>query len=75
MRVTAKGQVTIPQHIRAKLGIAPNSEVEFLEEDERVYLVKKVPETPGKNRFRRFRGAATIKMSTDEIMALTRGEE
>ncbi|MEW6379810.1 MAG: AbrB/MazE/SpoVT family DNA-binding domain-containing protein [bacterium] len=75
MRVTAKGQVTIPQHIREKLGIAPNSEVEFLEEDERVYLVKKAPETMRENRFRRFRGVATIKMSTDEIMALTRGEE
>lgn len=41
MRVTSKGQVTIPQHIRGKLGIAPGSEVEFLEEGDRAYLSKK----------------------------------
>ena len=34
MRVTIKGQVTIPQHIREKLGILPNSEVDFLIEED-----------------------------------------
>ncbi len=37
MRVTTKGQVTIPQHIREKLGIAPATDIEFVEEKERVY--------------------------------------
>ena len=32
MKVTAKGQVTIPVQIREKLGITPNSEVDFVEE-------------------------------------------
>ena len=32
MRVTTKGQVTIPQHIREKLGIFPATEIEFVEE-------------------------------------------
>lgn len=73
MHVTRKGQVTIPQHIREKLRITPNREVDFLEEDGRVYLIKN--ETPRENRFRRFRGVATVKMSTDEIMSLSRGEE
>jgi AbrB family looped-hinge helix DNA binding protein len=89
MHVTRKCQVTIPKHIREKLGIPPNSEVDFLEEDGRVYLTKKVTEkvtekatekatekvtkTSRENRFRRFRGVATIKMSTDEIMSLCRG--
>lgn len=73
MRVTSKGQVTIPQAIRDKLGITPSTDVEFREEGERVYLVKKADSPSGNNRFRRFRGMATIKMSTDEIMALTRG--
>jgi AbrB family looped-hinge helix DNA binding protein len=41
MRVTTKGQVTIPQHIREKFGITPDSEVDFVEEKGRVYLVKK----------------------------------
>ncbi len=75
MRVTIKGQVTIPQHIREKLGIMPNSEVDFMEERGRVYLTKRQVKTPKQNRFRRFRGIATVKMSTDEIMALTRGEQ
>jgi AbrB family looped-hinge helix DNA binding protein len=42
MRVTTKGQVTIPLEIRQKLNITPASEVEFvLKDDERVYIVKK----------------------------------
>ncbi len=40
MRVTTKGQVTIPQHIREKLGITPATEVDFVEEEGRVFLVK-----------------------------------
>lgn len=32
MRVTRKGQVTIPKHIRDKLGIEPGGEVEFIDE-------------------------------------------
>jgi AbrB family looped-hinge helix DNA binding protein len=72
MRVTIKGQVTIPQHIREKLGILPATEIEFVEEKDRVYIVKK--EDPGNrnNKFRRLRGVATVRMTTDEIMALTR---
>ena len=40
MRVTIKGQVTIPQEIHEKLGITPAVEVDFIEEKGRVYLVK-----------------------------------
>ncbi len=75
MKVTVKGQVTIPIQIREKLGITPNSEVDFVEEDGRVYIKRKIRPTPPISRFHRFRGAATIKMTTDEILALTRGEE
>ena len=70
MRVTSKGQVTIPKKVREVLGIGPRSEVDFVEEDGRVYLVKKSKENPYKSLL----GSATIKMTTDEIMALTRGE-
>ena len=76
MRITSKGQVTIPVSIRERLGLLPNTEVEFRVEDERVYL------RPVEGRSRRgaeliglMRGRATVRMSTDEIMALTRGEE
>jgi AbrB family looped-hinge helix DNA binding protein len=72
MRVTTKGQVTIPQNIREKLRIAVNSEVDFLEDDGRVYLVKRTGH-PLPKKFRALRGVATVKMTTDEIMALTRG--
>ncbi len=72
MRVTVKGQVTIPQHIRKKLGITPETEVDFVEENGRVYLVKKKGSDVTKRRFSRLRGVANVKMTTDEIMALTR---
>jgi AbrB family looped-hinge helix DNA binding protein len=72
MRVTIKGQVTIPQHIREKLRIMPSSEVDFVEEKGKVCLVKRAERDQKKSPFRKFRGAATVRMSTDEIMALTR---
>jgi AbrB family looped-hinge helix DNA binding protein len=73
VRVTIKGQVTIPQHIREKLGIKPSSEVDFFEDDGRVYLVKKRGRAPERSPFKKFRGSATVKMTTEEILALTRG--
>ncbi|OGL47880.1 MAG: AbrB family transcriptional regulator [Candidatus Schekmanbacteria bacterium RBG_13_48_7] len=72
MRVTVKGQVTIPQEIRKKLGITPAIEVEFIEENGRVYIEKRKGEKTSSGMFRRLRGVATVKMTTDEIMALTR---
>ena len=72
MRVTSKGQVTIPQHIREKLGIFPATEIEFVEEKDRVYIVKKKGPANRNNKLRKLRGVATVKMTTDEIMALTR---
>ena len=71
MKVTTKGQVTIPRKIREKYDMSIHSEVDFVEEDGRVYLVKK-KSSPEKSRFGKFRGTATVKMTTDEIMALTR---
>ncbi len=73
MRVTTKGQVTIPQTIRKKMGITPATEVEFIEENGRVYLVKKKRAGASDRPFARLRGVASAKMTTDEIMALTRG--
>jgi AbrB family looped-hinge helix DNA binding protein len=71
MRVTTKGQVTIPLNIRKALGINPSTDVDFVQEGNRVFLVKK--NAPGSDqRFRKLRGVATVKMRTDEIMDLTR---
>ena len=75
MRVTTKGQVTIPLKIRKKLNISPASDVQFIVgEDGRVYIEKTKYEKTGTSRFSKLRGAATVKMSTEEIMALTRAE-
>ena len=74
MRITTKGQVTIPLPIREKMGLWPHTEVEFSIQGDTVRLqkVKKTPDR-GEELIRRMRGKATVKMSTDEIMALTRG--
>ena len=75
MRVTIKGQVTIPQKIRDKLGITPSTEVDFIEEEDgRVVLVKRKEEKAPTRKFSRLRGLATVKMTTDEIMKLTRSQ-
>jgi antitoxin PrlF len=74
-RVTRKGQVTIPKRVRDHLGIEPGSVVDFeLGDDGRILLTVAGAE-PKPSRFERFRGIATVKMTTDEIMALTRGDD
>ncbi len=71
MRVTTKGQVTIPRDVREALGISPETEIEFVEEAGRFYIVKTDnPSISGK--FKKLRGIASANMSTDEIMKLTR---
>jgi antitoxin PrlF len=73
--VTSKGQVTIPKPVRDRLGIEPGSTVEFeLAPDGRVVLVKVEASQP-RSRFAALRGRAGEGLSTDEIMALTRGED
>lgn len=75
MKVTTKGQVTIPQHIREKLGITPATEVDFVEDKGRILLVKRKEGKAAMRKFTKLRGSATVKMTTNEIMALTRSEE
>jgi AbrB family looped-hinge helix DNA binding protein len=73
MRVTSKGQVTIPQKVRQQLGITPGSEVDFQLDDRGARLIR-VSDGAGKELAARMRGRATVAMSTEEIMALTRGD-
>jgi AbrB family looped-hinge helix DNA binding protein len=76
MRVTSKGQVTIPRHVRQRLGIFPQSEVEFVVEGNTVVLRTTTEQNiRGKRLVETLRGRATVRMTTDEIMALTRGED
>jgi antitoxin PrlF len=74
MRVTSKGQVTIPLEVRRRLGIEPGSEVDFRVEDDGVRLMRR-PTGSGAALVAGVRGRARGSMSTDEIMALTRGSD
>lgn len=78
MRITSNGQVTIPQDVRERAGLLPHTEVDFVVEADGVRIVK------ARNARKETRGAAAVAllrrsggrvtMTTDEIMALTRGE-
>ena len=77
MRITSKGQVTIPQAIREKLGLLPETEVDFVVVGNSVKIVRaarKKKLSRGETIVRHLRGRGTRRMTTDEIMALTRGE-
>jgi antitoxin PrlF len=75
MKITTKGQVTIPQDVREQTGLLPGSEVEFVQgRDGRVYLRKVAGKGPGRNLVERLRGRGQVRMSTDEILNLTRGK-
>jgi bifunctional DNA-binding transcriptional regulator/antitoxin component of YhaV-PrlF toxin-antitoxin module len=74
MRITSKGQVTIPFAIRKRGGFLPDTEVEFELKGSTV-VVRRVTRAPrrGPRLVQTLRGKGTTRMSTDQIMALTRG--
>jgi AbrB family looped-hinge helix DNA binding protein len=81
MRVTSKGQVTIPKGIRQRTGIRPGTEVEFVERKDEVVMRKSGPRRSQGKRdiefeayLQRVRGTLDLGMSTDEYMELLRGE-
>ena len=73
MKVTTKGQVTIPAAIREHLGLLPDTEVEFTLAGNGVVLTKaRRGVRRGQRIVAHLRGRGTVRMSTDEILALTR---
>jgi len=74
VRLTSKGQVTIPQEIREALGLLPQTEVEFEIDGDAVRIRKAKHTTRGRGAaiLARMRGTATSGLTTDEIMKLTR---
>jgi AbrB family looped-hinge helix DNA binding protein len=75
MRITSKGQVTIPIEIRERLGLLPNTEVIFEVEGNAVRILRKeTSQGRGQRLLDRMRGRATAGMSTEEILSLTRRE-
>jgi AbrB family looped-hinge helix DNA binding protein len=79
MRVTTKGQVTIPQEVREKLGIVAGSEVDFSVRGDTGIFRKASPKNGHRSRgaeiVARARGKGSVnrELTTDQIMALTRG--
>jgi len=75
MRITSKGQVTIPQAVREKMGFWPHTEVEFVTEGDTVYVRRATGgESRGTRLVQALRGKGDISMTTDQILALTRGD-
>lgn len=75
MRVTTKGQVTIPADIREKAGLLPHTDVEFMFDGRHVRIQRKAGEqktSRGARLTAHLRGRGDVAMSTDQIMALTR---
>ena len=80
MRVTSKGQVTIPKHIRRRAGIRAGADVEFSEDDGTILVRKAIPRK-GRSTDDGFQdyldnvtGIVDLGMTTDEFMQLLRGE-
>jgi AbrB family looped-hinge helix DNA binding protein len=79
MVLNSKGQVTIPAHLRSKYGLHAGDEVEVVEIGGVLQIVRaEGAQSRGQRLVRRLRNTATGQdvagMSTDEIMALLRGE-
>jgi AbrB family looped-hinge helix DNA binding protein len=75
MRITSKGQVTIPAEIREQAGLLPHTEVDFEFDGKTVRLVRaraQKDSSRGSRLIARLRGRGDVAMSTDAIMALTR---
>jgi antitoxin PrlF len=73
--VTQKGQVTLPKRVRDRLGVAPGEEVEFRLNDLGEMVVEKAGRAPPVERPAKWRGFFGPGLSTDEVLALTRGED
>ncbi len=73
--VTSKGQVTIPKPIRDLLGIEPGTRVEFHRNAQGEIVLDRADGEKPLSRFAKLRGTAKDGMSTDELMALTRGDD
>jgi antitoxin PrlF len=75
MRITSKGQVTIPLELRVAFGLLPHTEVEFVRSKEGVLVKRKeTNDQRGDTLIRHMTKSTTLKMTTDEIMELTRGD-
>jgi AbrB family looped-hinge helix DNA binding protein len=76
MRITSKGQVTIPADLRERAGLLPHTRVEFEYDGTSVRIIRAADQSVdgrGRRLVDRLRGSASSRMTTEEIMDLTRG--
>jgi len=75
MRISSKGQVTIPVEIREQLGLLPDTEIEFAVDGDTVRIARSqaARASRGQRLVEHLRGKGSVQMTTDEILALTRG--
>lgn len=74
MRITSKGQITIPQQVRQQLGLHPGDEVDVVIDGGVARIVRAGgPSSRGQRVVESLLGKGDITLSTDEIMAMTRG--
>jgi AbrB family looped-hinge helix DNA binding protein len=80
MRMTSKGQVTIPKHVRDSAGIKPGAELAVVF-DEGVIKIRRAQRkqlaeaTQFESWLKRVKGVATANVTTSEILAATRGRD
>jgi AbrB family looped-hinge helix DNA binding protein len=74
MRITEKGQVTIPKQLRDELGIGAGTEVVFELVEDGIVIRKSAASARGSLLAERLKGRGDVGLTTDEIMALTRGD-
>lgn len=79
MNVTVKGQITIPQALRERFGLHPGTEVEFVAGPDSLQVKARKRGRRAASAFdtwlAKAAGSATTKLSTDQMMAITRGED
>ncbi len=78
MRLTSKGQITVPREVREELGLYPTvTEIEFQRDESGRWYLRKAgtgADSSSPSRFRTAHRAGRLRLGTDEIMALTRGD-
>ena len=74
--MTSKGQVTIPKRVRDAVGLKPGTKVsiEFGDGAAIVKPAQKAKKSEYRRRIESVRGSFRSRLSTDEIMALLRGD-
>ena len=79
MKITVKGQITIPQRFREQFGLYPGAEIAFVADAGGLRILPlrrgRRKAAPAESWLAKAAGSATTKLSTDQVMAMTRGED